>query len=311
MEAILLFPGQGSQAVGMGRAIYESFAHVRELFAEADDALGFRLSRLCFEGPSEELTLTANAQPALLLVSIAFLRVLQREFAVVPVAAAGHSLGEFSALVAAGSMAFGDAVRVVRERGVAMQTAVPPGVGGMAAIIGLDASTVGRLCSESSQGQVVAPANFNGAGQVVIAGESEGIQRVAEAARLAGAKRVISLHVSAPFHCSLMAPAAARLQEILQEVEVKPPAFPVISNVSALPYPSDTEEIRRLLVEQVTNPVRWEECMMRLAEYGTTTAIEVGPGRVLTNLAKRVVPMWTCLPAEEVARSLGLPKESA
>ncbi|GBD26082.1 Malonyl CoA-acyl carrier protein transacylase [bacterium HR30] len=299
MEAILLFPGQGSQAVGMGKAIYERYPYVRDLFAQADDALGFNLGRLCLEGPGDELTLTANAQPALLLVSTAYLSVLVREAGVVPVAAAGHSLGEFSALVAAGSLTFADALRVVRERGAAMQAAVPPGKGTMAAIIGLDSAAVIELCKEYANGAVVSPANFNGAGQVVISGEKEAVERVGKAARAAGAKRVLPLQVSAPFHCALMGPAAARLDQILSQIEMKPPRFPVISNVTARPYPEDVVELRRLLVQQVTEPVRWEECLIELSKYPPNRAIEVGPGRVLTNLAKRVIPTWSCIPAED------------
>ncbi len=310
MRAILVFPGQGSQAVGMGKAIYDRFLYVRDLFAQADDLLGWQLSRLCFEGPADQLVLTANAQPAILLVSVAYLRVLQREFGVVPLAAAGHSLGEVSALVAAGSLAFPDALRLVRERGVAMQAAVPPGQGAMAAILGLDASQVMMLCKEHANGAVVSPANFNGAGQIVIAGQREGVERVGKAARAAGAKRVVPLQVSAPFHCALMAPAARRLQEVLIEVPVQPPNFPVISNVTALPYPEDVAEAKRLLVEQVTAPVQWEQCLRQLQKYPSNRMIEVGPGRVLTSLAKRGVPTWTCTPAEDLDELWRLKEEA-
>ncbi|GIW43038.1 MAG: malonyl CoA-acyl carrier protein transacylase [Candidatus Binatia bacterium] len=300
MRAILLFPGQGSQSVGMGKALYDRFAEVRELFAQADETLGIPLSRLCLEGPAEELTLTANAQPALLLVSTAIWRVAQRQLAIEPVAAAGHSLGEFSALVAAGALQLGEALRVVRERGRAMQEAVPPGRGSMAAIFGLDLKTVERLCREHGNGAVVSPANLNGAGQIVVAGEKEAVERVVTAARQAGARRSVNLQVSAPFHCSLMAPAAEKLRETLRNVNISVPRFPVISNVTALPYSSDADELRQLLVLQVTEPVRWEECVRRLAEYSCDVVIECGPGKVLTSLAKRIVPEWNCQAAEEL-----------
>lgn len=299
MRALLLFPGQGSQVVGMGKALYERYPYVRELFALADDTLGFALERLCFEGPAEELTLTANAQPALLLVSTAVLQVLKTDYDLHPVAAAGHSLGEFSALVAAGSLRFKDGLRVVRERGRAMQDAVPPGQGSMAAIFGLSAAAIERLCEEHARGQVASAANENGAGQIVIAGHKEAVERVVAAARQAGAKRVVPLAVSAPFHCALMAPAAERLAEMLKEVPFRPPVVPVMSNVTGCEYPDDPEAIRRLLIEQVTHPVAWQQCLRTLANYSCSTAIEVGPGRVLTNLAKRVIPEWSCLPAEE------------
>jgi [acyl-carrier-protein] S-malonyltransferase len=300
MRAILLFPGQGSQTVGMGKGLYDRFSEVRELFAQADDVLGVPLSRLCLEGPAEELTLTANAQPALLLVSTAIWRVAQRQLAIEPVAAAGHSLGEFSALVAAGALQFDEALQVVRERGRAMQEAVPPGRGGMAAIFGLDLKTVEKLCREQGNGAVVSPANLNGAGQIVVAGEKEAVERVVAAARQAGARRSVNLQVSAPFHCSLMAPAAEKLREVLLDAGISAPRFPVISNVTAAPYSSDTDELRRLLVLQVTQPVRWEECVLRLSAYSCDVVIESGPGRVLTSLAKRIVPAWNCIAAEEL-----------
>lgn len=299
MRAVLLFPGQGSQAVGMGKALYDRFPYTRELFALADEILGFRLSKLCFEGPEEELTLTANAQPALLLVSTALLRVLQTESGLEAVAGAGHSLGEFSALVAAGALQLEDGLRVVRERGRAMQEAVPVGRGAMAAVFGLDRETIAALCQEEQMhGEVVAPANYNGAGQIVIAGDRAAVERVAAKARTSGAKRVVPLAVSAPFHCALMAPAADRLREVLASVRLTPPAFPIVANVTAQEYPADPGEIRKLLVEQVTQPVRWEECLHTLAKYPAETAVEVGPGKVLTNLAKRVQPQWQSIPGE-------------
>ncbi|MCX8071551.1 MAG: ACP S-malonyltransferase [Candidatus Binatia bacterium] len=307
MKAILLFPGQGSQTVGMGRALYERHAYVRELFAEADEVLGFGLTRLCLEGPADQLTLTANAQPALLLVSTAYWFVLQREHGIQPVAAAGHSLGEFSALVAAGSLVFAEALRLVHERGRAMQAAVAPGRGAMAAIFGLDADALAALCRKHSQGSVVSPANFNGAGQIVIAGERQAVGRVVAAAKEVGAKRAVFLQVSAPFHCELMVPAAARLEEVLSETKICPTVFPVLSNVTAEPYPSDVSEMRQLLVRQVTAPVQWERCVRSLVEYSCGTAIEVGPGRVLTNLAKRMVAHWNCLSADDLDGLRGMP----
>lgn len=300
MHAILLFPGQGSQTVGMGKALYQRFPAVRQLFALADEILGFSITQLCFEGPIEKLTLTANAQPALLLVSMAALQVLKTEHGLSPVAAAGHSLGEFSALVAAGSLQFEDALRLVRERGLAMQEAVPPGQGSMVAIFGLQFAEVEQLCGELARGEVVSPANDNGAGQVVIAGHKGAVDRVAQAARQAGAKRVVPLPVSAPFHCSLMAPAAKRLAKTLSTIPLQAPQLPVISNVTGLPYPDDAEEIRQLLIEQVTHPVRWQDCLRTLANYGCSTALEVGPGRVLTNLAKRTFPTWTSIATDEL-----------
>jgi [acyl-carrier-protein] S-malonyltransferase len=294
-----LFPGQGSQAVGMGRALAERYRLARETFAEADAALGFALSTLCFEGPAEQLTLTEHTQPALLTHSVALARVLDREVGVRPAWAAGHSLGEFSALVVAGALSFADAVRVVRERGRAMQEAVPVGVGAMAAVLGADVDAVVAACAEAAQGEVVAPANLNGPGQVVIAGHKAAVERAGAIAKTKGARRVAPLPVSAPFHCALMGPAARRLEAVLAEVSVEPPAIPVISNVTAEPY-ADAESVRRLLVQQVTTAVRWQDCAVRLAQVGCRRALEVGPGKVLTGLVKRIAPEIECLPAEDV-----------
>ena len=295
----LLFPGQGSQEVGMGRSLAEVYPAARETFAEADAVLGFSLSRLCFDGPMEELTLTANTQPALLTVSDAMTRVLREEFGVQAAWGAGHSLGEFSALVAAGALRFDDALRVVRERGRAMQEAVPPGIGAMAAIMGLDADVVSAVCQEAAAGEVVSPANLNGAGQIVIAGHRGAVDRAGAAAKARGAKRVVPLPVSAPFHCALMQPAADRLRAVLAAVEVAAPAFPIVANVDAEPN-IDAARIKDLLVRQVTSPVRWDACVATLARLGCTAAVEVGPGRVLSGLVKRIAPSITCCAADDL-----------
>ncbi len=294
-----LFPGQGSQAVGMGREVCSRFAVARRVFEAADEILGVALSRLCFEGPAEELALTANTQPALLTVSWAMTSVLREEVGLAPSYAAGHSLGEFSAWVAAGALAFADALRLVRERGQAMQDAVPAGVGSMAAIMGLDGRDIEAICREAAQGQVVSPANLNGAGQVVIAGHRQAVDRAVTLARTRGAKAVRPLAVSAPFHCSLMTPAAERLRRALEPVPVTPPRCPVITNVEAQPC-TDAVRLKDLLVQQVVNPVRWQACVETLARLGCTAAIEVGPGRVLSGLVKRIAPEIRCVAAEDL-----------
>ncbi|HVO24411.1 MAG TPA: ACP S-malonyltransferase [Candidatus Margulisiibacteriota bacterium] len=294
-----LFPGQGSQAVGMGKDLCNRFAVARQVFTEADQVLGFALSELCFNGPIEELTLTANTQPALLATSYALTRVLRAELDIQPAWAAGHSLGEFSALVAAGALSFAAALRVVRERGLAMQEAVAPGVGSMAAIIGLDRTAVASICDAAAGGQVVNAANLNGGGQVVIAGHREAVERAATLAKARGAKRVVPLAVSAPFHCALMQPAADRLARVLDAIPVAPFQFPVITNVEAAAC-TDPARVKRLLVRQVVSPVRWEECIAALARLGCTAAIEVGPGRVLTGLVKRIAPQIVCTPADDL-----------
>lgn len=284
-----LFPGQGSQKVGMGRALFDGHAAARAVFAEADAALGFSLSKLCFEGPEDELTLTANAQPAILTTSIAALRVLEAETDLRPAVVAGHSLGEYSALVAAGALGLADAVRLVNLRGKFMQEAVPPGVGAMAAIIGLDAAAVAGLCAESAQGQVVSAANLNGGGQIVIAGEKGAVERAAAGAKARGAKMAKMLAVSAPFHCALMQPAADRLAGELARVSFSRPRVPVITNVEAAPN-EDAGRIAELLTKQVVGSVRWEESVQRIAALGVTRAIEVGAGNVLAGLVKRIAP---------------------
>jgi [acyl-carrier-protein] S-malonyltransferase len=282
-----LFPGQGSQAVGMGRGLAERFPLARETFARADEALGYSLSRLCFEGPEEELRLTANAQPAILTVSVAVLRVLRAETSLVPEIVAGHSLGEWSALVCAGSLELEDAVRLVHLRGRFMQEAVPAGQGGMAALLGASEEQVRALCAAAAEGEVLSPANFNGGGQIVIAGSAAAIARAVAQAKAHGAKRAVPLPVSAPFHCALMQPAAGRLAEELARVTVKNPAVPVVTNVEAEPN-RDGSRIRELLTRQVTAPVRWEESVQKLAALGARRALELGPGKVLAGLVKRI-----------------------
>lgn len=284
-----VFPGQGSQYVGMGKALGEKFGVAREVFAEADHALGFSLSGLCFNGPEAELKLTENTQPAILTVSIAALRVLETETTIRPAFVAGHSLGEYSALIAVGALSFRDAVRIVRERGRLMQQAVPADQGAMAVVLGLDAATVCALCAEASQGEVVAPANYNGGGQVVIAGAKNAVGRAAALARKAGAKRVLDLPVSAPFHCLLMRPAADGLKEILSDIPVRSFTVGVVTNVEA-EVNLDADRVASLLVEQAVRPVRWEESVQRLAALGCASALEIGPGKVLKGLIKRIAP---------------------
>jgi [acyl-carrier-protein] S-malonyltransferase len=286
-----VFPGQGSQKVGMGRALADAHPEARAVYEQADAALGFSISRLCFDGPEAELTLTAHAQPAILTTSIAVLRVLAKQTGLAPQVVAGHSLGEYSALVAADAMRLEDAVRVVHLRGRFMQEAVPPGAGAMAAILGLARADAEAACAEAAgeTGAVVSPANLNGGGQIVIAGAKAAVERAIEACKRRGAKRAVPLPVSAPFHCALMKPAADRLAAELARIEVAAPRVPVVSNAEAAPN-QDAGRVRPLLVEQVTAPVRWEECVQRLAAMGVTRAIEVGAGAVLAGLIKRIAP---------------------
>ena len=291
MTIAFTFPGQGSQAVGMGKALAEAFPTAAHVFAEVDDALGQKLSALMWEGPDAELTLTENAQPALMAVSLAALRVAEEKgVSVVRDAAfvAGHSLGEYSALAAAGSLSISDTARLLKIRGRAMQAAVPVGEGAMAALLGLSFADAVAVAAEAAQGQVCQAANDNADGQVVVSGAKAAIERAVEIAKSRGAKRAMLLNVSAPFHCALMRPAADAMAEALAKVEIRRPVVPVVANVLAGPI-SDPEEIRRRLVEQVTGTVRWRESVQWLAAHGVTRLYEIGSGKVLTGLVKRIV----------------------
>ncbi|HXG14648.1 MAG TPA: ACP S-malonyltransferase [Calidithermus sp.] len=294
-----LFPGQGSQAVGMGRAFYEASAAAKAVFQEADEALGEDLTRLIFEGPEADLALTVNTQPAILTVSIAA-AAAAAERGLRPALAAGHSLGEYSALVVAGALAFRDAVRIVRRRGQFMQEAVPVGTGAMAAILGLDLGQVQAVCAEAADGDVVEVANINAPQQVVIAGHRAAVERaVALAARRGGRKSVL-LPVSAPFHCALMQPAAVRLREVLDAVPVREPTIPVVRNVDA-GLTRTAAEVKPALVAQVSSPVRWTEVVQRLHAEGARVFVEVGPGRVLTGLLRRILDGGRGLNVEDPA----------
>lgn len=291
MTAAFTFPGQGSQAVGMGKALADSFPEARAVFDEVDAALGEKLSAVMWDGPLETLTLTQNAQPALMAVSLATIRVLEAEagldLARDAAFVAGHSLGEYSALAAAGTFSIADAARLLRIRGNAMQAATPVGTGAMAAILGLDFEAVVAVAAEAAQGEVCQAANDNGGGQVVISGHKAAVDRACEIAKGKGAKRAIPLPVSAPFHCALMQPAADAMAEALAKVAVKAPVVPVVANVLAAPI-SDPAEITRRLVEQVTGTVRWRDCVAAMAGAGVTTFYEIGSGKVLTGLVKRI-----------------------
>jgi [acyl-carrier-protein] S-malonyltransferase len=283
-----VFPGQGSQYPGMGKDLSDNFATARMVFEEAGDALGLDMTGLCFRGGEEELKLTANTQPAILTHSIAALRVVQQETGLVPAYTAGHSLGEYSALVCAGALSFSDAVRTVRLRGSFMQEAVPVGMGAMAAVMGLEPADLEEVCREAAQGEVVSPANFNSPGQVVIAGHASAVERAVELARKRGAKRALALPVSAPFHCSLMAPAGERLRVVLEKVAIGPLAMPVVTNVEAEPN-DDFSRVGDLLVRQVSAPVRWDESVQKMAGLGVGRFVEIGPGKVLSGLIRRIV----------------------
>lgn len=286
MKTALLFPGQGSQRVGMGRDLALDFDVARRTYEEADDVLGFALSKLCFEGPEDELTLTKFTQPAILTTSIAVFRALSDRGLTFDVVA-GHSLGEWSALVAAGALPLRDAVKLTHLRGTFMQEAVPVGQGGMAALMGLDLENARAVCEQASQpGEPVEPANLNGAGQIVVSGHTAAVDRAIELAKAAGAKIAKKLTVSAPFHCSLMKPAADRLAAALADVMITTPSVPVVANVTAEPT-QDPARIRELLVQQVTAPVRWEESVLAIAKLGVTTAYELGSGSVLKGLVGR------------------------
>ena len=295
-KVAFLFPGQGSQSPGMGRSLAETFPTAQEVFQEADQALGFSLSRLCFEGPAEELRLTANSQPAILAVSVAAYRVLQEKWGC-PDYLAGHSLGEYSALVAGGALSFRDALPLVRKRGEYMQEAVPDGEGSMAALMGLDARQVEAVCREAAQNQVVAPANFNFLSQIVIAGHTAAVNRAMEVAKQRGARRTLTLNVSAPFHCSLMKPAAEKLARDLDATLFHPLERPLVNNVDAQ-LVRTPEKVRDGLKRQVSAPVRWVQSMQYLIEAGTNHFVEVGPGKVLTGLLKQIDRQVNCFPIE-------------
>jgi [acyl-carrier-protein] S-malonyltransferase len=285
----LLFPGQGSQRVGMGRDLAHEHAVARRVFEEADDSLGYAISKICFDGPEDTLTLTENTQPAILANSVAVLRVLEAERGLTFDACAGHSLGEWTALVAAGALRLSDALRLVHLRGKAMQEAVPAGLGAMAALIGMELPGARDLCEEAAAGQVCEPANLNGGGQIVISGHAEAIDRAVAAAKGKGARRAIRLQVSAPFHCSLMAPAAEKLAAALEGVEVAAPSVPVVANVDARPN-RDPARVKKLLIDQVTGAVRWEESVRALCDLGVERAVELGSGAVLRGLIQRIAP---------------------
>ncbi len=293
MKTALLFPGQGSQRVGMGRDLAIKYEVARRVYDEADEVLGFSLSKLCWDGPEDELTLTRHAQPAILATSIAVFRVLLGRglrFDVV----AGHSLGEWSALVAAGALSLRDAVRLVHLRGTYMQEAVPVGDGAMAALMGLDLPGTRALCEEASRpGEPVEPANLNGGGQIVISGHAAAIERAITTARAGRARRATKIPVSAPFHCSLMQPAADRLAAALAGISVAAPSVPVVANVTAEPT-QDPDRIKDLLVQQVASPVRWEESIQAIARLGVTRAYELGSGSVLKGLVKRIAEAIEC-----------------
>ena len=297
-----VFPGQGAQKVGMGKALAESFSMCRQTFDEADAALGESLSGLCFDGPESQLLLTENTQPAILAVSVAACR-LAVSHGVTAAFAAGHSLGEYSAHVAAGTLSFADALRTVRRRGQFMQEAVPVGEGAMSAILGADADTVGKACADARAelaGRVVSPANLNAPGQVVIAGHADAVARAGELAKAAGAKRVIPLAVSAPFHCALMKPAEDRLAPILRSLATENPRIPVIANVDAEPKREAAAAVDAL-IRQVSSPVRWEDVVKRLVAEGARTFVELGPGNVLAGLVKKIDRSVTVASVEDPA----------
>jgi [acyl-carrier-protein] S-malonyltransferase len=301
MRTAWLFPGQGSQTVGMAKGVLDASAAARDVFSRVDDALGERLSRIILEGPEADLTLTVNAQPALVATSIAILAAIRERVPSLPspVFAAGHSLGEYSALVAANAITLEDAVRLVRARGRAMQDAVPPGLGAMAAVMSVDPDTLLSMCRDYAEGEVVSPANYNAPGQIVIAGHAAAVARVSS--HVAEAKgKAIPLKVSAPFHCALMAPAARVVEAELGRITLKKPNFPIVANFDAQPNQDETR-IKDLLVRQVDGAVRWEQAIRRIHESGVTHALEIGPGKVLAGLCKRIAKELRVLSVNDVA----------
>src|SRR5215813_5942854 len=302
-----LFPGQGSQAAGMGKELAALYPVARHTFQEADDALGFAISAICFEGPDDKLKMTEITQPAILAMSTAVCRVLQ-EKGVVPQFVAGHSLGEYSAHVAAGTLEFADAVRTVRNRGKYMQEAVPAGQGAMAAILALPLDQLEQVCADAAQGEVVSPANINSPDQIVISGSTKAVERAAELAKQRGAKRAVMLPVSAPFHCALMQPAQDRLAKDLLALQVSDPAIPVVANIDAEPKTS-ADAARNALIQQVTGAVRWSSCVEKLIALGAKTFVEAGPGKVLTGLMRQIDRTKTAANVEDEAslqKTLGM-----
>lgn len=300
MSVAFIFPGQGSQYAGMGKDLAEKYPAAKQVFEEADEALGFALSELCFSGPAERLQLTENTQPAILTASVAMLRALVSDGFPKPDFVAGHSLGEYSALVAAGSLSFRDAVKTVRARGRYMQEAVPVGTGAMAAILGADISVVSATCEEASQGQVCSAANLNSPGQVVIAGDAAAIDRAIALLKERGARRVLKLNVSAPFHCALMKPAEERLAADLEQVSFADLATPLVTNVDAGAI-NTGPEARDALIRQVSQPVRWLESVEFLLSHGVQSFIEIGPGKVLSGLVRQIDRGVSCVNIEDEA----------
>lgn len=293
-----IFPGQGSQAVGMGKELFDNFAPAREVFDQADEALGFSLSEMCFSGSEADLALTANTQPAILTTSVAAFRAMMSAGYPDPAFVAGHSLGEYSALVAAGVLEFADAVRTVRKRGTYMQEAVPVGVGSMAAILGADLATIEQACADAANGQVCSPANINSPSQVVIAGDADAIDRACELLKERGAKRAVKLNVSAPFHCALMKPAQERLAEVLGELKYGDPVYPIVHNIDAA-VNSNADLVCEKLTQQVSSPVRWMQTVQEMVKGGAATMIEVGAGKVLSGLVRQIDRDVRCLNVED------------
>lgn len=298
-KTAFIFPGQGSQYIGMGKDLFETFSAARHVFEEADDALNFKLSALCFSGNEDELKLTANTQPAILTVSIALLKVAQQETGLKADFLAGHSLGEYSALVSSGAIAFADAVRTVRARGTFMQEAVPVGTGTMAAILGVENDILLEICSEAAEGETVSPANFNSPGQIVIAGNVSAVSRAIEIAKARGFRKAMLLPVSAPFHCALMQPAADRLATVLDKIRVNDMSISVIANANAEPN-INKDLIKPLLITQVCSPVLWEQSINAMSRLGVSRFIEIGPGKVLSGLVKRIVKETIILNIQDV-----------